>query len=116
MAFYNKGEGQIEVWDMGKLSQGRKFSCSSEVLALSFTTDNKFLVSSHKGGKLHIWSIVDDELYKSYDLNGEEMIWHSFTPDNQFMVSIFSNKREANVWNNYLGRIMSSRREETLLF
>ncbi len=29
MAFYNKGEGQIEVWDMGKLSQGRRFSCDS---------------------------------------------------------------------------------------
>ena len=44
------------------------------------------------------------------------MIWHCFTPDNQFMVSIFSNKREANVWNNYLGRITSSRNEEALLF
>jgi WD40 repeat protein len=109
MTFYNLGDQQIEVWDMGKLSQGRRFRCSSEAIALSFTTDNRFLVSSHKNGKLNIWSIVDDELYKSYDLGGEEMIWHCFTPDNQFMVSIFRGKREANVWNNYLGRITSSR-------
>jgi hypothetical protein len=44
------------------------------------------------------------------------VIWHSFTPDNQFLVSIFEGKREANVWNNYIGRLTSTRSDEALLF
>jgi len=47
---------------MGKISQGRVFALEerSEVLCLSFTSDNKFLISSHNGGLIVIWSIVDN--------------------------------------------------------
>jgi hypothetical protein len=62
IAFENVGEKQIEVWDMHKISQGRIFSIESygNVLWLSFTAENRFLLSSHKGGRLNIWSIVDN--------------------------------------------------------
>jgi hypothetical protein len=62
IAFEDKEKKQIEVWDMLKISQGRIFSSEAygEVLALSFTAENRFLLSSHRGGGLKIWSIVDN--------------------------------------------------------
>jgi WD40 repeat protein len=96
LTFYNKDAKCIEVWDMFKITQGRVLDSSNfeDVLCLSFTSDNRFLISSHLLGKLNIWSIVDNELYKSYTLcNHSNMIWHSFTPDNQFMVSVFEGNK-----------------------
>jgi TRAP-type C4-dicarboxylate transport system permease small subunit len=40
----------------------------------------------------------------------------SFTEDNQFFLSVFENEREINIWNNYLGKISSSREKEALKF
>ena len=44
------------------------------------------------------------------------MVAHCFTPDNQFMLSLYRNSREVCVWNNYLSKISSSRAQEELLF
>jgi hypothetical protein len=44
------------------------------------------------------------------------MIWHCFTTDNQFMVSINKDHTEASVWINYIGRVTSSRGDEELPF
>ena len=74
---------------MAKVAQARTFKPAdlSAVSCLSFTADNRFLVSSHQAGGLVIWSLVDGELYKRYSTR--HMIWHCFTPDNQFLLSIF---------------------------
>ena len=85
------------------------------MLCLSFSADNKFLLSSHRGGALLIWSVVEGELYKHYTL-GSEVIAHCFTPDNQFMLSLFKGQTELNVWNNYLGKVSSTRQQELLVF
>ena len=60
-----------------------------------------------------VWSVIDGELYKKFNLT-KDITWHCFTPDNQFMLSVFEGQREANVWNNYIGRISSNRSEEYL--
>ena len=39
---------------------------------------------------------------------------HCFTPDNQFMLSIFKGGKEVNIWNNYLGKLSSSRERDVL--
>lgn len=61
MAFYSEVDKGIEVWDMAKMNQGRFFPLSSceDVLCISFTADNKFLISSHPDSSLLIWNIVD---------------------------------------------------------
>lgn len=102
---------------MAKMSQGRVFTLEDclDTLCLSFTSDNRYLISTHSGGALLIWNIVDCELYKRYILESD-MIFHSFTPDNQFMLSIYKSEREVNVWNNYIGKISSNRVEEKLEF
>ena len=40
---------------------------------------------------------------------GRDMVAHCFTPDNQFMLSIFREEQEVCVWNNYLGKLSSNR-------
>lgn len=117
MSFYSGVEKGIEIWDMAKISQGRFFPLQQcqDVICLSFTADNKFLISSHPDQSLLIWNIIDSQLYKSYKL-ASNLLFHSFTPDNQFMVSIYEGQKEVNVWNNYLGKISSSRKEELLEF
>ena len=79
---------------MGKMIQGRVFPLVDvkNVICLSFTADNKFLVSSHEENVLLIWNIVDSELYKQFNLNSN-LIYHCFTPDNQFMLSIYQNQK-----------------------
>jgi WD40 repeat protein len=76
---------------MAKITQGRVFALEArgEVLCLSFTSDNRFLLSSHKGGLIVIWNIVDNELYKELQMiDHSDTLWHCFTPDNQFMISV----------------------------
>jgi WD40 repeat protein len=95
---------------MHKVTQGRIFDTSSyeEVLCLSFTADNRYLLSSHRGGLLLIWNVVEGELYKEYILNSD-MVAHRFTPDNQFLLSLFKNSQELSIWNNYIGKLSSTR-------
>jgi hypothetical protein len=47
---------------MLKIAQGRVFPIGSYglTLCLSFTAENRFLISSHRGGRLNIWSIIDN--------------------------------------------------------
>lgn len=61
MAFYSGEEKGIEVWDLAKMAQGRFFPLSTcqDVLCISFTADNRFLISSHPDSTLLIWNIVD---------------------------------------------------------
>lgn len=75
---------------MAKMTPCRVFSPEghTHTLCLSFTADNRYLLSTHPGGALLIWNIVDSELYKSYNL-ASDLVFHAFTPDNQFLLSIF---------------------------
>ena len=62
-----------------------------------------------------IWNVVEGEQYKRFALS-LDMVWHCFTPDNQFMVSVGKGETEASVWINYIGRVTSSRCDEELPF
>jgi WD40 repeat protein len=104
---------------MLKVTVGRVFALGdrSPVLCLSFTSDNRFLLSSHQSGLICIWNIMDNQLYKEYQLpEGRSLIWHTFTPDNQFLLSAHNNSTQADVWNNYIGKISTSRDREAIAF
>jgi hypothetical protein len=49
-------------------------------------------------------------------IDHSDILWHCFTPDNQFMVSVTRGRKEANVWNNYIGKVSSSRTKELIAF
>lgn len=37
---------------------------------MAFTSDNKYLLSAHKyANSLLVWNIVDNELYKKFNIN-----------------------------------------------
>jgi WD40 repeat protein len=104
---------------MEKIAQGRSFSLLNKpkTLCLAFTSDNKYLLSSHEQARVIVWSIIDNEVYKEYEIKTKQnIIWLCFTPDNQFMVSVFEKSRESNIWNNYIGKISSNRNIEKIAF
>lgn len=120
IAFENRTEGVIEVWDCQRIACGRKFSLKDSHLegsalgkttALCFTPDNRFVLSSHTDHRLLVWSMVDNVLYKVLTMEAP-LAAMAFTPDGGYFLSVFNMKKEINIWNNYIGKITTNQVDE----
>ena len=74
LAFENRTDGAIEVWDCSRMACGRVFKDQNTInnttesenntTAICFTPDNRYVVSAHTDCRVLMWSMMENVLYK----------------------------------------------------
>lgn len=93
-------DNSIEMWDMLSLKRGRRFTGhTNKILDACFAHNNKHIFSSSLDSTLKIYDIASNELIANLEVE-RPIISLDVSPNGEFLITVFSNSREINIWHN----------------